>query len=458
MIVLPLKKILYWCDRCNLPLIGKRCACGNDGRAVPLLKPYDVRPAMAHDLELLYQLLSGRFGIAPIPGVVLLNKTGGLDRTDLVIAHGKRMGWLTFDPVERVYRFDLEPDFLPHIAALATRGVLDLEETAEAPELLRRGRMGGKRFRVRTKEPDGVLILRFKKQWGTGVLRGEFVRVREMAPLNEEGARPDPDWEEVVERNKYHLKNLERNAIREIRRYMKTRPLANVSFSGGKDSLTALTLARRAGVGEAFFIDTGLELPETLEMAHREGVEIIPKSVDFWKMVEREGAPSKERRWCSTELKLKPLRRYLEGKGPVITIQGNRWYESWNRSSLGAISENPLVPMQLNMSPIRNWRALEVFLYLRWRRIDWNPLYNRGIERVGCYICPSMLESEYEELRRLHPELTERWDEFIRVTARETGYTEEYLRWGLWRWKSLPAKMKRLCESHGVCIPVRSDK
>ena len=66
-------------------------------------------------------------------------------------------------------------------------------------------------------------------------------------------------------------------------------------------------------------------------------------------------------------------------------------------------AENPANPLQLNVSPIRNWRALEVFLYLWWQKAEINPLYDKGLERIGCYLCPAMLESEYEELRIIHP-------------------------------------------------------
>ncbi|HNB04046.1 MAG TPA: phosphoadenosine phosphosulfate reductase, partial [Methanoregulaceae archaeon] len=71
------KKILYWCEQCNVPLIGRSCACGAQGKALPLLQPYDVRPALAADRELISTLLTDRFGPVPLPQIILLNKTGG---------------------------------------------------------------------------------------------------------------------------------------------------------------------------------------------------------------------------------------------------------------------------------------------------------------------------------------------------------------------------------------------
>ena len=95
----PVKKYLYWCDQCNVPLIGRTCSCGANGREIELLQPYDVRPALSADMALIKNLVRERFGNVPIPSVLLLNKTGGVDRADLVLAHGHRFGWLTFDPV-----------------------------------------------------------------------------------------------------------------------------------------------------------------------------------------------------------------------------------------------------------------------------------------------------------------------------------------------------------------------
>ena len=43
----PVKKILYWCENCNVPLIGRTCECGSRSREIPLLQPYDLRPALA---------------------------------------------------------------------------------------------------------------------------------------------------------------------------------------------------------------------------------------------------------------------------------------------------------------------------------------------------------------------------------------------------------------------------
>ena len=443
-----MKKTLYWCDQCNSPLIAKSCSCGSLGKAIPLHTPYDVRPALSADRELLSRLIGDRFGIIHLPRVVLFNKAGGVDRNDLVIAHGDLFGWLIFDPVSRTHSFEVAPGALPYMITRVTKGIIDITGTVKNSGS--KGRIGGKKFPVNTTVPDGPVIVKYGNQYGTGQLKDGFIRVKQVGhvvPVSKQ----DPSWDEVVEKNRYHLKNLERNAVRSIRQHMMDRPLVNISFSGGKDSTAVLALARKAGVKNAFFLDTGIEFPETLAfIREQQDVEIVEGALDFWGAVEKAGPPGKDHRWCCKLLKLHPLKIYLSRQGPCVTVQGNRWYESWNRADLEVTSQNPHNPLQLNISPIRNWRALEVYMYLWWRGISYNPLYDKGIERIGCYLCPSMLEEEYDCVRSMHPELTVRWDRFLEGWAARKGLPPEYFRWGLWRWKDLPPKMNALCKEHRI--------
>jgi cysteine desulfurase/selenocysteine lyase len=445
----PVKKILYWCDHCNVPLIGKNCACGSEGRKIFLLQPYDVRPALAADTALIKNLVHKRFGDVPLNRIMLLNKTGGIDRADLVIMNGERFGWLTFDPVTRTFNLDIAPEALPYLIAHVKQGIVDLDTQTDARK--EQGRIGGKKLSLKTPVPDGTVIVKYRNKYGTGMVRGGHIKVKEIIPV-EQKTPSDPDWGVAVQQNRYHLKNLERNAVRTIRHHLHDRPTINVSFSGGKDSTAVLHLARKAGVTKAFFIDTGIEFPETVEFVKSQGVEIIPPAGDFWQAAEKAGPPGKDHRWCCKLLKLRPLKLYLATAGPCVTVQGNRWYESWNRADLEETSQNPDNPLQMNISPIRNWRALEVFLYLWWQKLPLNPLYEKGIERIGCYLCPSMLESEYEELKNLNPDAVRRWSEALERWATKKGLPEEYCTWGLWRWKALPPKMRELCNAKGIAL------
>ena len=443
----PAKKVLFWCEQCNVPLVAKSCACGAEGKKIELLQPYDVRPALAADMTLVKKLVQERFGNVPLAKILLFNKTGGVDRADLIIMNGERFGWLTFDPVSRKFSLDLSPEALQFILPHATQGIIDLDTHTNVRQ--EQGRVGGKRIALKLPVPDGTVIVKYKNKFGTGMVKEGSVKVKELIAVVPRTPK-NPGWDVAIEKNKFHLKNLERHAIRAIKQHIGDRPTANVSFSGGKDSTAVLHIARKAGVTKAFFIDTGLEFPETIAFIESEGVEIIRKAGDFWQAAEKAGPPGKDNRWCCKLQKLHPLKLYLADVGPCVTVQGNRWYESWNRAGLDETSQNPANPLQLNISPIRHWRALEVFLYLWWQKIAINPLYDKGLERIGCYLCPAMLESEYEELRTLQPAYAKRWDDFLERWAAKKGLPEVFSTWGLWRWRALPPKMRELCKLKGI--------
>ncbi len=450
-------KFLYWCPECNVPLLAKTCACNNESIKIALQQPYDVRPALKADYDLITSLIKERFGEkVTLPKILVLNKTGGLDRNDLIIANGVRFAWLWFDPVMRTFRLDLEAEALPYLIGKAEKGIINLETDAvDLPE----GRIGGKKVKVNvTGIPDGVVILRYKNKYGTGILKDGYVRIKELGSVSPAKPMANPSWSDAVEKNAFHIKNMERNAIREIRQNLTLKPRVNCSFSGGKDSTAVWNIAKKAGVTEAFFLDTGLEFPETVEFVKSQDVEYIQKAGDFWQAVEKAGPPAKDHRWCCKLLKINPLKVHLAEMGECLTIQGNRWYESWNRASLEALNQNPTNPLQLNLSPIRSWRALDVFFYLWFRELSYNPLYDRGYERIGCYLCPAMLESELETLRHTHPGMAERWDEFLKKWAEDRGLPPEYITWGLWRWKDLPPKMLELVKDAGLDLtekPIR---
>jgi 3'-phosphoadenosine 5'-phosphosulfate sulfotransferase (PAPS reductase)/FAD synthetase/predicted RNA-binding protein with PUA domain len=447
----PVKSHLYWCMECNVPLLGRTCGCGCKGRDIELIKPYDVRPALKADMDLLRDLLARRFGCADIPDVVLFNKTGGLDRNDQVIANGERFGWLTFDPCAKEYRFDPSFEALPFLVPRITKGIVDVTDSIERDGAMRGKRIGGKRVRVKSSLSEGGVVVRAGSLWGIGQLREGHVRIKQIGKVVPR-EYPESDWGAAIKANIVHLKNLERNAVRFIRQHTKDISCANVSFSGGKDSTAVLELARRAGVETVYFVDTGMEFPETLELVDRLDIPIRLHGRDFWEKAEEAGPPRKDNRWCCEQLKLQPVKDWLSGTGECVTVQGNRWYESFARAGLPAVSKNPFNPSQVNISPIRNWRALEVFLYIWWRKLPYNPLYEMGLERVGCWMCPAMLESEFDRVKRLHPDLYRRWMKFLREWFSER-IDDRYITCGLWRWDNLPAKMRELAAERKIRIP-----
>jgi phosphoadenosine phosphosulfate reductase len=173
--------------------------------------------------------------------------------------------------------------------------------------------------------------------------------------------------------NEARLRDMEKDAINTIRGVTGQRrdlPVT-VSFSGGKDSLVIMWIARKAVKKlTAFFVDTGLEFPETLayvEQFTRDsgiGLKVERAGRTFDEKFPSFGPPAKDFRWCCKVCKLGPITSFLSA-GETITIDGKRRYESFQRGGISAVEHNPFVPGQTSVYPIRDWRALEVWLYIR---------------------------------------------------------------------------------------------
>ncbi|MDO5837725.1 MAG: phosphoadenosine phosphosulfate reductase family protein, partial [Methanomassiliicoccales archaeon] len=130
----------------------------------------------------------------------------------------------------------------------------------------------------------------------------------------------------------------------------------------------------------------------------------------------------------------------------TITVEGNRMLESFARSKIGFVTKNPFVPNQTNLNPVRTWSAAEIWGYIWMKGLEYNPLYERDFERIGCYLCPSCLASEWKNTERIHPELHKDWADYLYNYAEERGLPKEFVDMGFWRWKVLPPKMIRLAE------------
>ena len=117
-----------------------------------------------------------------------------------------------------------------------------------------------------------------------------------------------------------------------------------VSFSGGKDSLATLLLVKKAGLDiPIFFIDTGLEFPETVQhvkdVAARHGARLIVEQAPreaFQEGLRVFGPPGRDYRWCC---KTNKLRTHRQGghealpRGASCRSQACRRYELEARAS-----------------------------------------------------------------------------------------------------------------------------
>ncbi len=465
---------IFWCQTCNVPLLSEKCStCGGFGRVIHLSPPADVRLCSSSCRELLKDLFERSYGYADFldDRIILLNKIAGIDRRDQVILDGYHIATLWFDITSKAYRLDLE---LPGAALIASKAVKNVVICRES---LLKGHIKGKWIERENvvRQPDDLVegdsvILKIGKYVGVGTVRRRgdgslSIRIKDVTQRDLRLKERTPTLEDVVKANEAHLKMLEKAALKELKDYIsRTKLPVNISFSGGKDSLVALNLGLKAKPNaEVLFINTQLEFPETVEYVHDFCLkrnlrlhEIKEENSNFFEQIKSFGPPAKDFRWCCKTNKLGPLTTFIQRQYPkgCVTVEGRRIYESFSRSKIGAVEKNPYVPNQTNLCPIRNWKAIEVMLYINWNKLPQNPLYEKDYERIGCWLCPASLQSELENTKRTHPQLYEQWNSSLRMWAEENRLDTRYIDWGFWRWKRHPPKIAEIAKAYDVSLKV----
>ncbi len=466
---------IFWCQRCNVPLLSERCSiCGGEGQVIHLSPPSDVRLCSRSCRELLKELFTCSYGYADFLSeqVILLNKIAGIDRRDQVILDGYHIATLWFDITSGSYKLDLEIPGSALLAPKATKNVVICKES------LLKGHVKGKWIDKENivKQPNDLIegnsvILKIGKYTGVGTVRRRgdgsiSIRVKYVAQMKFRHNERVSTLEDVIAANEAHLKRLEKAAVRELKDYLsRTKLPVNISFSGGKDSLAALGLCLKARPNvEVLFINTQLEFPETVDYVRKfcsdhnlKLHEIKENKNDFFEQIHNFGPPAKDFRWCCKTNKLGPLTSFIQRKYPkgCVTVEGRRIYESFSRSRIGAVEKNPYVPNQTALCPIRDWKALEVMLYIYWNKLQPNPLYERDYERIGCWLCPASLQSEFENTKKTHPQLYEQWNSYLRKWAEENRMDARYIDWGFWRWKRHPPKIAEIAKAHDIRLEIR---
>ena len=195
-------------------------------------------------------------------------------------------------------------------------------------------------------------------------------------------------------------------------------------ISGGKDS-SALAVYLRDKVPEMeyFFCDTGAELPETYEYLTRLEV-ILGKPIirlnarrgfDHWFEVFRGTLPSPQMRWCTKNMKIKPIEEWI-GEAPALSYVAIRADES-NRK--GYISTKPNIQTRFpfieggvdrdGVTRILEDAGIGLPTYYEWR------------SRSGCYFCFYQRKAEWIGLAEWHPDLFERAVAIEQKVLRDAG-------------------------------------
>jgi phosphoadenosine phosphosulfate reductase len=158
-----------------------------------------------------------------------------------------------------------------------------------------------------------------------------------------------------------------------------------LAFSGGKDSIVILDLAKRAGVRFApHYHMTTVDPPELVHFIRREHPEVVcdVPAESMWQLIRRKGMlPTRTKRFCCEVLK--------EGHGRGVIVTGVRAAESARRARRGMVE--PCIKggaRRTFLHPIIDWADAEVWEYIRERGLPYCSLYDEGWRRVGCVCCP----------------------------------------------------------------------
>jgi 3'-phosphoadenosine 5'-phosphosulfate sulfotransferase (PAPS reductase)/FAD synthetase len=201
------------------------------------------------------------------------------------------------------------------------------------------------------------------------------------------------------------------------------------AVSGGKDSTALMLALREAEIPfRAVFADTKWEAPETYEYIDLLRTKVSPIAVVGAEggmvagMRAHGGAPMRTGRWCTEELKIRPMREFhdaveRETGRETVNVLGIRAEESRERAKMLLIEDAPPGDKSWGgwiWRPLLQWTIADVIEIHRRHAVPMNPLYHQGFDRVGCFPCifarkeeiRLLPESRIDEIERLEEEIT----------------------------------------------------
>jgi 3'-phosphoadenosine 5'-phosphosulfate sulfotransferase (PAPS reductase)/FAD synthetase len=188
------------------------------------------------------------------------------------------------------------------------------------------------------------------------------------------------------------------------------------SVSGGKDSAAASLLLSELDIEhDRVFMDTGWEHPKTYEYLRGRLTDAlgpiteIRGELDFLALVRKKGLfPSRVMRFCTTELKVFPIRDHIARIAAtetreVVNVVGIRRAESAKRSKMAEWEWSDTFDCW-TWRPLVDWHQADVLAIHEQHGLEINPLYLMGASRVGCWPCIHARKLEIAIVAKHDPE------------------------------------------------------
>jgi phosphoadenosine phosphosulfate reductase len=151
-----------------------------------------------------------------------------------------------------------------------------------------------------------------------------------------------------------------------------------------------------------FYLDTQLLFDETYqlrdELENRLNVSItrVAPSLSLEQQSEKYGEAlwKRDPNKCCHLRKVRPLRNYLSDKQAWIT--GVRRHQSASRSKTQVI-ELDYANNVVKINPLANWSSEEIWGYIDFHELPYNPLHDEGYPSIGCIPCTEPVREGEDE-------------------------------------------------------------